>query len=322
MMFSRGMLLFLPVACLLAQTQTQPPPPKPTQPKPVEEVVKPVDVGKMIAQMPPGPTVPPDRVVIAEGDIKITAAQFDRLVDTLPEQYRTLARGSGRKQFADSIVQVLVLAQEGQRRKLDTTTDYKTLTMMQDLNVLASLVADEIKKNAKTDEADLRKYYDDHKDEYEQVHARHILIRFQGSGVPVKPGQKDLTDAEALAKAQDLRAKIAAGADFAALAKQESDDSGSGANGGDLPPFHHGQMVPSFEAAAFALKPGELSQPVKSQFGYHLILVESHDSKAFADARADIETKLKPDQAKKAVDALQQQHPPQLDPEFFGLTKK
>jgi peptidyl-prolyl cis-trans isomerase C len=313
------MLLFLPAACLLAQTQTAPP--KPTPPKPVDEVRTQIDVGKMLAQTPPGPTVPPDRVVIAEGDIKITAAQFDRLIDTVPEQYRTLARGSGRKQFADSIVSMLVLAQEGQRRKLDATSDYKTLMMFQNLNVLANLASDDIKKNTKVDDADLRKYYDEHKSDYELVHARHILIRSQGSQVPVKPGQKDLTDAEALAKATDLRAKIAAGADFATLAKQESDDTGSGANGGDMPPFRHGQMVPTFEAAAFALKPGELSEPVKSQFGYHIIRVESHESKTFDEARTDIEAKIKPDQTKKAVDDLQKKYPPVFDPEFFGLAK-
>jgi len=322
MKFFPSVLVLCPALCLLAQqTQTPPTPPKSPDPKPEQVVTRAVDVGKMIQTMPPGPTVPPDRVVIQEGDIKITAAQFDRLVETLPEQYRTLARGAGRKQFADSLVQVLVLAQEGQRRKLDATTDYKTLVMFQDLNVLASLTADEMKKSATTDEADIRKYYDDHKNEYDQVHARHILVRAQGSNVPVKPGQKDLTDAEALAKAQELRAKIAGGADFATIAKQESDDAGSGANGGDMPAFRHGQMVPSFEAAAFALKPGELSQPVKSQFGYHIILVESHEARPFAEVRPEIEARIKPEATKKAVDALTAQHPPLLDPDYFNLPK-
>ena len=258
----RSMVLLGPAACLLAQT----PPPKTTPP--IGEITKQVDIGKMIA-----PAVPPDRVVITAGDVKITAAQFDQLVESLPEQYRAMARTTGRKQFGDNIVQILVLAQEGQRRKINETTEYKTLAAFQQSNVLAALAVEAMRKDVKVNEADLRKYYDQHKPEYEQAHGAHILIRFQGSQVPVRAGQKELTDAEALAKAQELRAKIVAGADFADLARKESDDIGSGSNGGDLGTFKHGQMVPSFEEAAFKLKPGELSEPIKSQFGYHLIKI-------------------------------------------------
>ena len=102
----------------------------------------------------------------------------------------------------------------------------------------------------------MQKYYEAHKSEFERVHARHILIRAAGSPMAVRPGQKDLTDAEALAKAQEIRKKIEGGEDFAALARAESDDTGSGANGGDLGFFGHNQMVPPFEEAAFAMKAG------------------------------------------------------------------
>jgi peptidyl-prolyl cis-trans isomerase C len=307
----RSMVLLCPASFLLAQT----PPPK--TPPPIGELTKQVDVGKMLA-----PAVPPDRVVITVGDVKITAAQYDRLVDTLPDQYRALARTTQRKQFADNIVQILVLAQEGQRRKINETTEYKTVATFQLSNVLAALAVEAMRKDLKVDEADLRKYYDQHKPEYEQVHGAHILIRFQGSQVPVRAGQKELTDAEALAKAQELRAKIVAGADFADLARKESDDIGSGSNGGDLGTFKHGQMVPSFEEAAFKLKPGELSQPIKSQFGYHLIKVQTHDSKSFAEVHSEIEGKAKSDALKGAVDELGKKSPAVFDPEFFSLDKK
>src|ERR1035438_4728061 len=290
----RSMVLLCPASFLLAQT----PPPK--TPPPIGELTKQVDVGKMLA-----PAAPPDRVVITVGDVKITAAQYDRLVDTLPDQYRALARTTQRKQFADNIVQILVLAQEGQRRRINETTEYKTVATFQLSNVLAALAVEAMRKDLKVDEADLRKYYDQHKPEYEQVHGAHILIRFQGSQVPVRAGQKELTDA-----------------DFAYLARKESDDIGSGSNGGDLGTFKHGQMVPSFEEAAFKLKPGELSEPIKSQFGYHLIKVQTHDSKSFEDARTEIEGKVKPDALKSAVEELSKKSPAVLDPEFFSLDKK
>jgi peptidyl-prolyl cis-trans isomerase C len=265
------------------------------------------------------PDVPPDRVVITVGDIKITAAQFNAFIDTLQPQYKS--NPGARKQLADNIGKMLTLAQESERRKLDQTPGFRAQQMFQNFNLMANALAVQIGKDTPIAEADVRAYYEAHKNEFESVHARHILIRFQGSTVPVRPGQKDLTTDEALAKAQEVRKKIQDGGDFAAIAKTESDDAGSGANGGELPPFHHGQMVPSFEAAAYALKPGELSEPVKSQFGYHIILVISHDTKPFEEVRADLENKMRPEQNQKAVnkeiEELQKASPAVLDPEFF-----
>src|SRR3982751_6605530 len=104
--------------------------------------------------------------------------------------------------------------------------------MFQNANMLAALTYEQLGKDVKLDDAEVKKYYETHKAEFERVHARHILIRAAGSPLAVRPGEKDLTDAEALAKAQEIRKKIEAGADFAALAREESDDTGSGSNGG------------------------------------------------------------------------------------------
>jgi hypothetical protein len=189
-------------------------------------------------------------------------------------------------------------------------------------SVLAGLTADDLKKDVKLDEAELHRYYDEHRLEHERVRARHILIRMQGSPLPVNPGQKDLTEAEALAKARDIRQKIQDGGDFAALAGTESDDAESAANGGDLGFFRRGQKVPSFEEAAFALKVGELSRPVKSPFGYHIIRVEVRELKTFEEMRPELEKKMRPEQAQKTVEELAAKSGAVLDPEFFGTAKK
>jgi parvulin-like peptidyl-prolyl isomerase len=308
-------ILFLSSSAAWLLAQAPPPQPAPA-PKPAVTMTMENPAPKTM------PVVPPDRVVVAVGDLTLTAAQFDQIIDALPEQYRAVARGSGRKQFADNVVRIAVLAQEGKRRKLDESSAYRTQSKFQDANILANMTYEEIGKNAKLDEADVRKYFEAHKAEFEQVRARHILIRVQGSPAAVRPGQKDLTEAEALAKAQDLRKRIQAGEDFAQLARQESDDTGSAVKGGDLGFFRHGQMVPSFEEAAFAMQPGDLSEPVKTPFGYHVIKVEAKESKSFEDVRPELERRLRPEQAQKTLEELQKKSQVVLDPDFFGLAKK
>jgi parvulin-like peptidyl-prolyl isomerase len=149
------------------------------------------------------------------------------------------------------------------------------------------------------------------------VKARHILIRFQGSKMPLADGKKELTEAEALAKVTELRAKIVAGADFAAVAKENSDDTGSGANGGDLGSFGKGQMVPEFDKEAFSLPVGQLSEPVKSPFGYHLIKVEAHSTKTFDEVKATIVKRMPEEMAKKSLNDLKAKKPPVFNDAYF-----
>jgi peptidyl-prolyl cis-trans isomerase D len=120
---------------------------------------------------------------------------------------------------------------------------------------------------------EVAEYYALHKDdkftEPEQVRARHILVKTAAdAGADAK--------AAARKKAEELLAKVKAGADFAALAKERSEDAGSAANGGDLGLFTRGRMTPAFEEAAFALQAGGVSDVVETPFGFHVIKVEEH----------------------------------------------
>lgn len=266
------------------------------------------------------PAVPPETVVLAVGDFKITAAQFDQLTDMLNDQSKAIARGPGRKQFGDNLARILVLAQEARDRKLDQAPGYSIQSRLQLDSLLSSLLAQQLTKDLKIPDADLRKYYDEHKAQFEQISARHILIRFQGSTVPVKPGQKDLTPEEALAKAQELEKRIQAGEDFAKLAAAESDEPGAPASGGSLGFFGHGRMVPSFEEAAFKLAPGQVSEPVRSQFGYHIIKVEA--AKSFDDSKADVEKAMAPAILKQEIDDLQKKAAVVFNTEFFNMAKQ
>ena len=261
---------------------------------------------------------PADPVVLTVGSEKITKSQFEDILASLPEQQRAQAQSpAGRRKIAEQLSDLKTLAQEGRERKLDQTPKAKIMITLQQDQVLANLTFSEL-GDSKPDEAVLRAYYNDHKQEWEEVKARHILIRMQGSQVPLKPNQKDLTDAEALAKVKELRAKIVAGADFSALAKTESDDTGTAQQGGDLGSFTKGRMVPAFDNAAFALEVGKLSEPVKTPFGYHLILVDAHTTKSFEEKRADVEKAVKPEMAQKGLEALKKKSPTVFDETYFG----
>jgi peptidyl-prolyl cis-trans isomerase C len=122
-------------------------------------------------------------------------------------------------------------------------------------------------------DAEAKKYYDENPKEFllpERVRASHILISTRPLDPNTDPNQLKV---QAKQKAEELLKKAKEGADFAALAKENSEDPGSKAQGGDLGLFPRGQMVKPFEDAAFGLQVGEISNLVETQFGYHIIKV-------------------------------------------------
>jgi peptidyl-prolyl cis-trans isomerase C len=260
----------------------------------------------------------PNKVVLTIGNDKITEAQYDEMVNAIPQQYQAYARGAGKRAFAEQIVQVKVLAAEAEKRKLDQEGKVKDQLAFQRQNLLAQAMFLALQDSVKVDDAAVQKYYTEHKNDYEVLKARHILIREKGAPMQPIAGKPELSDEEALAKAKDIRKKLVAGEDFATLAKAESDDAGSGAQGGDLGEFKKGMMVPPFEEAAFAAKVNEVTEPVKTPFGYHLIKVESHVTKSLAEARPDIEKKLRPELARTSVENLRKDATVKMDDGFFG----
>jgi peptidyl-prolyl cis-trans isomerase D len=119
-------------------------------------------------------------------------------------------------------------------------------------------------------DADVQAYYNAHKDQYEvkeQVKVRHILIA-------VPSGADSKTDSAAKSKAEDLLKQIKGGGNFADLASKNSDDPGSKVQGGELGWLDRGKTVPEFDKAAFTLNPGQTSDVIKTQFGYHILQVE------------------------------------------------
>jgi peptidyl-prolyl cis-trans isomerase C len=173
------------------------------------------------------------------------------------------------------LIDMKIVAKAAESKKIEDREDFKTrLAFARNRLLMDNLLAAE-GKAATTDEA-MKKVYDEAAKQIEgevEVHARHILVE---------------TEDEAKAIAAELKK----GADFAELAKKKSKDPGA-SDGGDLGFFTKDQMVPEFSAVAFSLEPGKISDPVKSQFGWHIIKVEEKRNRKapdFDQVKSQIET--------------------------------
>ncbi len=183
----------------------------------------------------------------------ITLGEMIALRESLPEQYQSLPDDVLFKGILDQLVQ-----QELLRQSVTSMSTRHTATLENDSRGYVSGVAIEaVVLSAVTDEALQAAYEARFKDAVAQAeyNAAHILV-------------------ETLEAAEALKAELAAGADFAELAKANSIDTGSGANGGDLGWFGLGVMVKPFEEAVVAAKVGDVTGPIQSDFGQHLILVK------------------------------------------------
>src|SRR5271154_196030 len=173
------------------------------------------------------------------------------------------------------LIDMKIVAKAAEDKKIEDRPDFKArLAFTRNRLLMDNLLAVE-GKAATTDEA-MKKVYDEAAKQIageQEVHARHILVE---------------TEDEAKA----IEAELKKGTDFAELAKTKSKDPGA-ADGGDLGFFTKDQMVPEFSAVAFALEPGKISDPVKSQFGWHIIKVEEKRNRKapdFDQVKSQIET--------------------------------
>lgn len=166
----------------------------------------------------------------------------------------------------------------------------------------------DVESKVTVDPAEIRRYYAAHQEEYrmpERVRVRHILIRTPNPGPDGKVDPK--AEADARAKAEGILKQVKGGADFAELAKKESQDPGSAANGGELPWFERGRMVAEFEKVAFAQSKGQISDLVKTQFGFHIIKTEDKEParlKPLEEVQSSIEPTVKAQKVSAMLESL------------------
>jgi peptidyl-prolyl cis-trans isomerase C len=224
------------LACVALLTVTVP-----LAPVPYAGVARAADEDPVVARV--------NGVDIRQSDLAFAEEEIGGNMPTIPPEQK-------RDYLVNYLVDVIVLSQAAEKQKLGDRPDVKRRLAFDHNRLLMESLLQDSGKSALSDEAE-RKVYDEAvkqvKNE-EEVHARHILVP---------------TEDEAKA----ILAQLKGGADFAALAKEKSKDPGA-AEGGDLGYFTKEQMVPEFAEVAFKLGKGQLSDPVKTQFGWHIIKVE------------------------------------------------
>lgn len=193
--------------------------------------------------------------------------------------------------LVERLVDLTLLTQEARERALQNDPEVAERVEQFQIAVMREILLDRVVKEGMTEEA-VRGHYDSLVAEFQpqpEIHARHILVA---------------SEEEAAA----IIAELDAGGDFAAIAKEKSTDTGSGANGGDLGFFTPDQMVPEFSEAAVALEPGTHSAaPVESRFGWHVIKVEERretQPPSFDEARPEIENQLSQELVSDLVSGL------------------
>jgi parvulin-like peptidyl-prolyl isomerase len=246
---------------------------------------------------------------------------FDTFLDANP-QFKAQAQGAQAEGLKKEFGMLKVAANKARLEKLDQDASSRIKNLLGRSQVLFRAYVNDLQQNSEklvTDE-DIQKYYSEHPNEFEEVRARHILISTSPSPAPPgaeKEAKKPLSKEEAKKKAQGLLDRVRKGENFEKLAQENSDD-GSKAQGGDLGYFaKDGSMVAEFETAAFALKPGEVSEVVESQFGYHIIKVEDHRNKPLdEETKKAITEKIKENKIKEHIDGLVAQNKVQIAEDF------
>lgn len=187
----------------------------------------------------------------------ITESDVEIAMEDVAAEYPNVPADKLKEMALDFLIEVKVVAQKAKAEKLDQADAFKRkLVYVRDRVLMQQLLLNKAKEA--TSDTALKAFFDEQIKQVkpvDEVRARHILVEKE-------------EDAKAIHK------RVKAGEDFAKIAQEASKDPGSGKEGGDLGFFTKERMVPEFGEAAFALKPGEISEPVKSQFGWHVIKLE------------------------------------------------
>lgn len=252
-----------------------------------------------------------DTVVMHINGEPITEKEFMSLAQAAPPESRSMyTTPAGRHALADELVKLKALEQEGERMKITDDPAVQTQLKMMRGQVIAGKTLEKLVE--KRAEPMIQKAYAEQKGK--SMALRHIAIAYAGGQIPPRDPNAKLTAEQAMAKADAIRKQLAAGIDFGATAAASSDDMQSAQNGGMLGPVQPEMLPPDIAAVVRKMKPGEISEPVKTQFAIHIFKTEEP---TLEDLRPMLSQQVKQQAAKEELDRLQKAAKVELDPKFF-----
>lgn len=262
----------------------------------------------------------PDHVIMHVNGEAITESEFAAAYSQLPqEMQQQFASEAGKQAFAEQMVRLKILEQEG--RKLGVEKDPKVAGQLaaDHTNIIAAATAQKL--TPVPTNATVQKFYDENKKNFEATELSHILIAYEGGAVPARNG-KPLGQRDALKKAQSIAAQAKGGADFAKLARENSDDAASAEHGGLLGPFSPGMLPPEIESHVAQLAPGQVSDPVPSRFGVHIFKAGAHTSQPLEQVRQGISRRVQQQATLDKVEQMRKSAKVEFDPKFFPEAPK
>jgi peptidyl-prolyl cis-trans isomerase C len=241
-------------------------------------------------------------VVAKWGTSVITKQELDMRLNNLPPEAKPqFQTGDQKKKLLENLIYTQIIADEARSQKLDKKASVAmTIKDVTNTILMQEYLKMKVESAKALSDSDIETFYKAHKAEYmtpSQVKVQHIFLRLD-------PEAKPEDVAAVTAKASEISKEIKAGGEFEKLVDKYSEDLGSKSKGGDLGFFNEGQMVPEFSKAAFALKKGEISEPVKTEYGMHIIKVNDivpEKQMELKEAAPAIRTKLEDESRKQIV---------------------
>ena len=229
-----------------------------------------------------------DKIIAEIGDTKIMLSEFNEIMKRVPSQFKSrLSTFEGKKELLSQLIEIKLFAKQARDIKIDKNPEVKIKLKESKDQILAMEYIEHLKKEIKLKDEELKNYYEKNKNRYyqqEEINVSHILVKTKK-------------------EANEIQKELKQGRDFAQLAREHS-TCPSKNNGGNLGWFGHGKMVPEFDKAAFDLKKGEISDSVKTNFGYHIIRVEgikNAGQMSFADVKEKLIKQLTEEKAEVVI---------------------
>lgn len=256
----------------------------------------------VFAQNAPAPITDSTVVGISDGK-KITVGEITKVVESLPPQMRPNYMRDP-KGFLSQYFLLVRLSEEGLKAKLHEESPFKEAIQMARMNILAQAVIENMTKQSVISGDDQKKYYEGHKDSFTQAKLKMIYVAFSAAAAPAADGKKILTEKEALAKIEGVVKQAREGADFAKLVGQYSEDPISKEQGGDYGPIKRDDKLPdAIKQAIFALRPGDVSDPVRQPNGYYVFRMMELVAQPYEDVKDGIYNEMKNAKVRQWIEA-------------------